>query len=178
MERVVLVDAKDNQIGLMDKLDAHKNGGTLHRAISVFLSRRRSGQVEVLVQRRSKEKPLWPLFWSNSVCTHPRDREGYLECAVRRLHEELGIDMNPKDLKVLYRLEYQAAYNQLLSEHELDTVMVGEYEGDVTPQASEVAALKWMPWDGLQSDIQRNPSSYTPWFRMIVANEKTQHFME
>ena len=70
MERVVLVDAKDNQIGLMDKLDAHKNGGTLHRAISVFLSRRRSGQVEVLVQRRSKEKPPWPLFWSTSACPH------------------------------------------------------------------------------------------------------------
>ena len=178
MEQVVLVDSKDNQIGLMDKLDAHKNGGTLHRAISVFLSRRRNGHVEVLVQQRSKEKPLWPLFWSNSVCTHPRDQEGYFECAVRRLHEEVGIDMNPADLKVLYRLEYQAPYNQLLSEYELDTVLVGEYEGDVEPQISEVAAVKWMPWDALQSDIRSNPSNYTPWFRMIVANEKIQHLME
>ena len=178
MEQVVLVDSKDNQIGLMDKLDAHKNGGTLHRAISVFLSRRRNGQVEVLVQQRSKEKPLWPLFWSNAVCTHPRDREGYFECAARRLHEELGIDMLPEDLKVLYRLEYQAAYNQLLNEHEVDTVLVGEYAGDVTPQASEVAAVKWMAWNVLQAEMRNNPSIYTPWFRMIVANEKTQHLME
>ena len=178
MEQVVLVDRKDRPIGLMDKLEAHKNGGRLHRAISVFLSRRKNGRVEVLVQQRSKEKPLWPLFWSNTVCTHPRDQEGYFECAVRRLHEELGIDMNPGDLKALYRLEYQAAYNQLLSEHELDTVLVGEYEGGVEPQISEAAAVKWMAWDTLQAEMQKNPSIYTPWFRAIVANEKTQHFME
>lgn len=168
MEQVVLVDPDDNKVGLMDKLEAHKHVGRLHRAISILLYRRKNGNAEVLIQRRSGEKPLWPLFWSNTVCTHPRDQEGYLDCASRRLQEELGILLPASQLRKLYRFEYQADFDEIFSEHELDTVIVGEYSGPVSPNFEEVADIKWVGWSELGGDVTRQPERYTPWFLMML----------
>jgi isopentenyl-diphosphate delta-isomerase len=67
--QVVLVDKNDKVVGYKDKLEAHKNPVPLHRAVSVLIFN--SGKDKVLIQKRSKNKPTWPLYWSNTVCTHP-----------------------------------------------------------------------------------------------------------
>ena len=178
-EQVVIVDREDNRLELMDKDKAHRGSGVLHRAVSVVLY---NSEGEVLIQKRSSQKDLWPSTWSNTVCTHPRDREQYIHAAMRRLREELGIDVQMKSLKVLYRFAYKAKYlsgdempgftNGGLAEHELDTVVVGKYEGDVTLNKKEVRDYKWIHWDDLKEDIERNPDDYTPWFKLMVDNGK------
>lgn len=178
-EKVVLVDGNDEQLGLMPVLEAHKHNGQLHRAVSVVLH---DGEGNVLIQRRSKKKMLWPKTWSNTICTHPREEEGYEEAAVRRLNEELGIEIKKKELKSLYRFQYKAKYisgDEIpgfsvdgLAEHELDTVIVGEFSGEVEPNSDEVSRVKWIAWDDLKEDIERHPDMYTPWFKLMVDNGK------
>jgi isopentenyl-diphosphate delta-isomerase len=165
LRQVVLVDSEDRKLGLAGIWEAHRGRGMLHRAISVLLY---DGRGKVLLQRRSKQKPLWPLYWSNTVCTHPGDGEGYLECAVRRLKEEMGVEVVKEGLYELYRFEYQATYNSELAEHELDTVVMGEYRGEVKPNPDEVASYKWVKWGELVEDIGENPKSYTPWFQLML----------
>lgn len=168
MEQVILVDKNDNQLGLMGKRVAHKGQGVLHRAVSVLLYRKKNGKTEVLLQQRAKEKPLWPLFWSNTVCTHPLDGELPLDCAVRRLKEEMGITVGSKILTFIAKISYQAAYNSELGEHELDHIFIGSWDGTIECNKKEVADYRWRNWEELKVDMQKKSSLYTPWFTMLV----------
>ena len=183
--RVVLVDSNDQEIGTEELLAAHQGEGKLHRAISVVLYRKTNeSRIEVLLQKRGRVKPLWPLYWSNTGCTHPYPDEDYLECAVRRLKEEMGIKIARSQLQVAYRFSYQVPFNDKLAEHELDTVIVGKIQNlklkiqndnskfkiNFNPDPSEVAEAKWMGWNELGREMETNGKEYTPWFRMIFQN--------
>ena len=170
---VVLVDKDDKKLGLMDKLEAHKGKGTLHRAVSVLLYRRKNGKTDVLLQQRSNDKPLWPMFWSNTVCTHPRDGEESINCCVRRLMEEMGIRVRRSDVTFLFKLLYQAKYNDTFSEYELDSVFVGEWTGQPKLNLQEGMAWKWMDWNDLQRDMVKNRRRYTPWFNKLISDKRT-----
>lgn len=170
VEHVVLVDSNDKKVGLMEKLAAHRGRGTLHRAVSVLLYRKKHDKIEVLLQQRSKNKPLWPLFWSNTVCTHPRDGEAPVDCAVRRLQEEMEISIRSSDIQFLFTLLYQARYNDDLSEHELDHVFVGAWDGDYQTNTDEANDATWMAWEVVKEDVQKNPQNYTPWFLKLTMN--------
>lgn len=168
MEHVVLVDKSDKKIGLMEKLAAHRDGGHLHRAVSVILYRKKNGNTQILLQQRGRAKPLWPFYWSNTVCTHPKDEEAPIACAVRRLKEEMGIVVPANQLKFMNSLLYRAKYNEELSEYEFDHVFIGEWDGAMRPNIEEVVAYEWKRRDDLASDMQKNPSRYTPWFKTLV----------
>lgn len=170
MDQVILVDKNDNQIGLMEKLAAHKGKGRLHRAVSVLLYRKKNGKTAVLLQQRGPAKPLWPFFWSNTVCTHPRDGESAIDCALRRLKEEMGITLESENLTFIFKLLYQAKYNDVLSEHELDHVFIGEWDGEVALNREEAAASQWKLWEELAADMKKNPSQYTPWFKKLITH--------
>lgn len=169
---VVLVDEKDKRFGVEEIFSAHKNPGKLHRAVSVVLWRDRNGKKEVLLQKRSEIKPLWPGYWANTCCTHPEDDESYLDCSVRRLKEEMGIRIVKSQLRELYRYKYQADYNSELSEHELDTVVVGNWDGEYEINRDEVAVANWVKWEWLIKDVEKNMHLYTPWVRMIVTDKR------
>ncbi len=159
-EPLILVDDDDNVTGYETKVNAHLGDGLLHRAFSIFLFTEND---EVLLQQRSGQKPLWPLYWSNSCCSHPRRGETYDEAVHRRLREELAVDV---DLKFLYRFQYQAAYGEAGSEHELCSVFVGKVPApvriDVNP--SEIAAWRWMPSTDVDRLIDTASEHVTPWF--------------
>ena len=87
-EKLIIVDEHDNVLGYKSKAEAHEGSGILHRAFSLFIF---NDKRELLIQQRSQKKPLWPLYWSNSVCSHPRKGEDYKSAVNRRLQEELGI---------------------------------------------------------------------------------------
>lgn len=169
---VVLVDDQDNKLGLADIWEAHKNPGMLHRAISVVLWRRNGKKIEILLQQRSKKKPLWPMFWSNTVCTHPYDGEGYLECGIRRLREELSIEREMHQLKTLFAMKYQADYTQELSEHELDTIIIGEFDGKWECNPDEAADAGWKEIEAISNEVLQTPEKYTPWFKLLMKNQE------
>ncbi|MGB5835240.1 MAG: isopentenyl-diphosphate Delta-isomerase [Thiohalocapsa sp.] len=161
-EPLILVDAEDNVTGYETKINAHVGRGMLHRAFSIFLF---TDDDRVLLQQRSGSKPLWPLYWSNSCCSHPRKGESYEKAVHRRLREELAVDA---DLVYLYRFEYQAEFGEIGAEHELCSVYVGKIPApvriDVNP--SEIAAWQWVPCGDVDRMLVEQPERVTPWFAM------------
>ena len=159
-EKVILVDENDQPIGLMGKMEAHEKA-LLHRAFSVFILNSKN---ELMLQRRALHKYHSPGLWTNTCCSHQRENETTLAAGVRRLQEEMGF-VTP--LKEKFSFIYKAAFDNGLTEHEFDHVLVGTYENSPLINEDEVCAWKWMPLQEVQNDIQDSPDSYTPWFKII-----------
>lgn len=159
-ETLVLVDDNDREVGHTNKASAHAGAGQRHRAFSIFLF---DGANRVYLHQRSTQKPLWPGFWTNACCSHPRRGETYQQATQRRLHEELGVQTQ---LHPLYQFEYQASYKDVGSEHELCWVYIGNYPSQ-TPIAThpeEIMADGWFACDQVDSWISSHPDVFTPWF--------------
>ena len=165
-EMVVLVDANDQDLGLMEKQEAHIKG-VLHRAFSVFVF---NDQGEMMLQQRAAGKYHSPLLWTNTTCSHPRKGETPIEAAHRRLMEEMGFDC--KLLKA-FDFTYKAEFENGLIEHEFDHVFIGKYNGEPQLNPEEAEGFRWISWTDLHMAIQKNPDEFTPWFK-IALNEVEQ----
>ncbi|WP_275316142.1 isopentenyl-diphosphate Delta-isomerase [Tenacibaculum bernardetii] len=159
-EQVILVDEQDNQIGLMEKIEAHEKA-LLHRAFSVFVF---NDKKELMLQQRAAEKYHSPLLWTNTCCSHQREGETNLEAGKRRLQEEMGFVC---ELKEVFSFIYKAPFDNGLTEHEFDHVMVGDFNGEPNINPEEVAFYKWMTLEAVKKDIESNPKIYTAWFKII-----------
>lgn len=159
-ENVILVDQNDNPIGLMPKLEAHEKA-LLHRAFSVFIF---NSNNELMLQQRALHKYHSPGLWTNTCCSHQREGESNLEAGKRRLNEEMGF-VTPLVEKTSFI--YKAPFDNGLTEHELDHIMVGTYNDEPEINKDEVADWKWMSLEAIKKDIKANPNSYTAWFKII-----------
>ena len=168
-ELVILVNPNDEQIGLMPKMEAHQKA-VLHRAFSVFILNDKN---ELMLQQRAAHKYHSPLLWTNTCCSHQRDGESNIQAGNRRMQEEMGFTT---ELKELFSFIYQAPFDNGLTEHELDHVMIGYYNDDPIINPEEVENWKWMDIDSVRDDIQQNPDIYTAWFKIIF--DKFYHFLE
>jgi isopentenyl-diphosphate delta-isomerase len=163
---VVLVDENDKKLGLMPKMEAHEKA-VLHRAFSVFIFNKNG---DLMLQQRAAHKYHSPLLWTNTCCSHQRDGEANLEAGKRRLFEEMGFNA---DLKEVFSFVYKAPFDNGLTEHELDHVMVGYFDNKPNINKDEVEAYKWMALEDVKTDIEKNPHIYTAWFK-IIFNESYQ----
>ncbi len=164
METVILVNTADQPVGRMEKFEAHQRG-LLHRAFSVFLFNERG---ETLLQQRAAGKYHSPLLWTNSCCSHQREGESNLEAATRRLNEELGIDPSQiSELKDSFHFIYRAEFDNGLTEHELDHVILGRFDGSVHLNTEEVEAVRWISMTDLTREMEAHPEQFTAWFQII-----------
>jgi len=159
-EFVVLVDQNDNEVGLMEKQQAHV-AGLLHRAFSVFIF---NSKGELMLQQRAATKYHSPTLWTNTCCSHPRQNETYQQAAHRRLVEEMGFDC---DLTFKFDFIYRANLDNGLTEHELDHVFIGTFDHEPKLNPEEVMAYRWVEMEDLKKDMQKNPQNYTAWFKII-----------
>jgi len=157
--QVVLVNEKDEPIGVMEKMEVHQKG-LLHRAFSVFIF---DSKGKMLLQQRAKEKYHGAQLWTNACCSHPFPNEHVKEAAQRRLQEELGFTT---ELREIFSFIYKAQVENNLIEHELDHVMAGEYEKEVQPNAREVAAVYYEGMDQIKKEIETEPGKFTTWFKI------------
>jgi len=157
---LILVDDQDEAIGFASKHDCHMGDGQLHRAFSVFLF---NSDGELLLQQRSEEKPLWPGYWSNSCCSHPRQSENMEEAVQRRVREELGLSC---ELSYLYKFKYHAPFGDAGSEREFCSVYAGHYQGEIVAHPEEIAAVRHLSPQALTAEITAEPEHFTPWFKM------------
>lgn len=168
-EKVILVSKNDDQLGLMGKMEAHEKG-VLHRAFSVFVFNNKG---ELLLQQRALEKYHSPGLWTNTCCSHQRDGESNIDAGKRRLQEEMGFSCA---LEEVFWFVYKASFENGLTEHELDHVMVGYYQEDPEINKEEVASFKWMSLEDIKADILNQPGLYTEWFK-IIFNEYYQRLV-
>ena len=156
-DTVVLVDSQDREIGTLDKDEAHAGSGSLHRAISAFLT---DDTGRILMQKRHPGKLVWGGFWSNSCCTHPFVGETPLDSAKRRVYEELGLSVV---LAFHFKLRYHALFSEDFAEHELVSVFTGTVNGEPTVDPHEIAEFRWVEPGQLDREFITKPNDYTPW---------------
>lgn len=168
-EQVILVNENDEPIGLMPKLEAHEKA-ILHRAFSVFILNDKN---EIMLQQRARHKYHSPLLWTNTCCSHQRNGETNIQAGNRRLYEEMGFRT---ELKELFHFIYKAPFDNGLTEHELDHVMIGYCNENPTINPEEVEDWKWMKIEAVKEDMISHSSLYTVWFKIIF--DEFYHFLE
>ncbi|MGB0881965.1 MAG: isopentenyl-diphosphate Delta-isomerase [Vicingaceae bacterium] len=174
-EEVVLVDSNDNELGTMEKMEAHKKG-VLHRAFSVFIF---NSKGEVLLQKRAKSKYHCGGLWSNTCCSHPRKNESLSAATTRRLNEEMGMKA---ELLHSFSFIYRAELDDNLIEHELDHVFIG-YSNDIPfYNTDEVEGYCYLSPEELLLGFEKHPNEYTPWlkicFQELINNINKNTFYE
>jgi isopentenyl-diphosphate delta-isomerase len=166
-DEVILVDSNDNELGTMEKMEAHRKG-LLHRAFSIFIF---NSKGEILLQKRNSKKYHSGGLWSNTCCSHPRPLEGLAMATSRRLKEEMGMKT---DLFSAFSFQYKAHLDQDLIEHELDHVFVGYSNELPNVNAEEVEGYCYMSPELLELGLEKHPSDYSAWLQ-ICFNELMNH---
>jgi len=168
LEPLILVDAHDRALGSLNKSSCHAGHGVLHRAFSLLIFNDRG---ELLLQQRAAGKRLWPLYWSNSCCSHPRLGEAMETATGRRLKEELGLAAH---LEFLFKFQYQAQFDATGSENELCSVFIGRCTAPITVNHEEIADLRWVSPPALNAELSlHGKERFTPWF--LVEWERVWH---
>ena len=168
MEKVILVDKNDRQVGLMEKQEAHIKG-LLHRAFSIFIFNTKN---ELLLQKRANQKYHSGGLWTNTCCSHPRDKESTIDAAYRRLNEEMGMTC---DLELKFNFIYKAKLDNNLYEHELDHVFFGFSDTIPKINKKEVCAFDYKTLEFLKKDIIISPNNYTEWFKICLNEVYNKH---
>lgn len=166
MDQVVLVDKEDNEIGTMDKMEAHLSG-SLHRAFSVLLF---DSSGKMFLQKRASSKYHSGGLWSNACCSHPKPGENINDAVTRRLKEELGIEV---ETTFSYKFVYRISFDNDLEEHEFDYVFMGTFDGTPDFNADEIEDWKFMDRQELMDDVDQNPNDYTHWFKLILQSKSS-----
>ena len=161
MVEVILVNENDEQIGKMEKMEAHRRG-VLHRAFSVFIFDK---QGRMLLQQRAMSKYHSGGLWTNACCSHPKPGEVTIDAARKRLKEEMGFET---EIKPLFTFTYNAEFENGLIEHEFDHVYIGNYEGDIIPNSQEVMAYRYASFEEIESELHRHPEEFTAWFQIAL----------
>jgi len=171
-EPLIVVDKQDRIIGYENKEKCHEGQGLLHRAFSILIF---NNKKQLLLQKRSASKLLWPLYWSNSVCSHPRAGESYEDAAMRRLREEIGLTT---PLHLIYKFQYQADFKNIGSENEMCCVYIGKTNGTVRANRNEIDDWKYIEIEMMTKHISAQPQNYTPWFLMEWDQIRTNHLSD
>jgi isopentenyl-diphosphate delta-isomerase len=145
----------------MEKLQAHEEG-RLHRAFSIFIFNSKN---ELLLQQRALSKYHSGGLWTNTCCSHPKPNETIKDAANRRLHEEMGMVC---DLQIKTNFIYKTPFDNGLTEHELDYVLVGITDQNPIINTKEVESFKWQSIFDIKADILNNPNNYTSWFKIAL----------
>jgi len=160
-KQLILVDENDKQIGVSEKIQAHKEG-KLHRCFSILIF---NSKGELLIQQRAKDKYHSALLWSNTCCSHPRPGKDITKEAKRRLDEEMGIKCD--NLKEIFTFTYYINFGDI-TENEFDHVFIGKFDGNPIPNKEEAADWKWINIQELKEDINKNPKNYACWLPIIL----------
>ena len=169
-EALILVDEADREVGHLSKTKCHDGQGVLHRAFSLLIF---NGEGELLIQQRAAAKRLWPLYWSNSCCSHPRRFESMETAIHRRLLEELGLRC---PLQFLFKFQYQAQFETEGSEAELCSVFIGRSHDAVRTDPNEIQAWRWIRPEALETEMSgQGAERFTPWFKLEWARIWRDH---
>lgn len=159
-QRLIVVDKDDRETGSCTREECHAGDGIQHRAFSIFIF---DSHGRLLMQKRSRRKKLWPLYWSNSCCSHPRVGESITKAAHRRLAEELGISTS---LTYLFKFSYQERFGNSGSENEMCSVFVGQTDQTVQADRLEIDAWRFVSPLELDTELNERPERFTPWFKL------------
>lgn len=124
-----------------------------HRTAHVWITRKKNGKIQILLQKRSRNKDSFPGLYDTSSAGHIPAGSEPLESAIRELREELGIIAEPEQMKHIGRFQnhYAKEFNgNVFRDNEVSFVYV--FEGtlrseDLHLQEEEVEEVRWFDFD-------------------------------
>ncbi len=153
-EILEIVDEDNNVIDKAPRLECYQKG-LLHRAVNVFVF---NSEGKVFLQKRSEKKFGFPLYWDLSCSEHVKPGEGFEAAAKRGLKEELGIDVQVKQILPIHRIDNRdESNNQKYLDSELMVTFKAVYNGEMKFDPKEVAEGKFF-------NMEELPQPLTPWF--------------
>jgi len=161
MERVILVDANNEQVGTMEKMEAHQKG-LLHRAFSIFIF---NSDGKMLLHERAHDKYHCGGMWTNAVCSHPRPGESQSHALRRKMKQEMGFFTQ---VEKAFDYTYRAELENGLVEYEYDEVFIGTYDGELSPNPDEVNDYRFVSIAEINEEIRLNEELFTPWFKLLI----------
>lgn len=165
--------AADGSLGpSVGRLMAHRPPGILHLAVSVALV---GPDGRWLLQRRAATKAAFPGQWANSCCTHPEPGEDPAAAAIRRVREELGLDVS--QLTPAGSFTYRAPDPRSgLVEHELDHVFVAVTDtSSAAPDPGEVGDLARLPLaEALELVMSVSGTPWAPEVLQLAARRRAE----
>jgi isopentenyl-diphosphate Delta-isomerase len=163
-ELLTQVDERNNVIGSIARGKAHNDEGIFYRTIYVLV---KNAKGEILLQKRSPTKDLYPDCWDLSVGGHVNFGKTYEETAARELGEELGLQVSEKDLitkgDVLMRLPKSGEFFRIF-EYNLKP------DQTISTSAEEINGIKWMTIDEIKRSMaEKTLAWYTRPEQVIAA---------
>jgi isopentenyl-diphosphate delta-isomerase len=156
---IILVNELDEQVGTMEKLEAHQKA-LLHRAFSIFIFNDRR---EMLLHKRAADKYHSPGLWTNACCSHPKPGQLTIDAAMIRLKEEMGFTTR---LEKAFDFIYKTSFENGLTEYEFDHVFIGHYSGSIIPDPAEVSDYSYSSMKTIRDEIGSRPGQFTEWFKI------------
>jgi isopentenyl-diphosphate delta-isomerase len=156
---VILVNEHDQEVGRCEKMLAHKEG-LLHRAFSIFLF---NAEGEMLLHRRALAKYHSGGLWTNACCSHPMPGIPIEYTLQEKLQQEMGLQC---PIEFVFSFLYKAALDNDLTEHELDHVFVGEFNGLPNPNPEEVEDWRFFSISEISDLMISQPEMFTEWFKI------------
>ena len=163
---VILLDDDGNHIGTAPRATVHSQHTPRHLAFSCHVL---DVGGRMLLTRRALTKVAWPGVWTNSCCGHPRVGESIIDAAVRRTHQELGLDLDPRRMRVvLPDFSYRATDAGGIVEDEFCQVVVArlslpEELVELNPDPEEVEEVTWVGWQDMYALARSMPALLSPW---------------
>ena len=150
MELLDIVDESGEPTGkTVERSEAHLNG-IRHRTSHVWLLRRKGGELELLLQKRSDDKDSFPGCYDISSAGHIPAGSDFIGSALRELREELGLELPSEKLNycgcksIFTRTEF---YGKPFRDNQFTRVYAVWYEpemGEFRPQPEEISGIRWM----------------------------------
>lgn len=149
-----VINEKDEIVGCAPRDTCHRKG-LLHRSIHVLILNSKS---ELLMQKRSMKKDLYPGWWIDAAAGHVESGETYEETAKREMKEEVGISVKIEELFKI-RKSWKGSGN---IDNELITVYLGKSDGPFRFNKDEVELLTfYKPKDVMKMVEKKNVTPAT-----------------
>lgn len=139
--------------------ECHKNG-YWHRAVYAFII---DNNGNVLLQKRSANKKLWPNMWDVTVGGHVDSGEFGRQALIRETKEELGIEISDEDIKYLVGSTSINEQGDIINKHYNECYLITKNinVSNVVIQKEEVSDVKYFSREELIKRIDNNYEGLT-----------------
>jgi len=170
-EIIEIYDEFNNFLNLKKKKsEAHKYG-YFHHSVHIWIY---NSKGEILLQKRSKDKLIYPDKFDISVAGHVGLDENPVVSAFREIKEEINLIVEQKDLKFYKIFHEKLEETNKFINNEFCYVYFLEYNGDVKDlkiQEEELQCIKFFNIPELEYELKNNPEMFVPhgkyWFEII-----------
>ena len=134
--------------------------GYWHRAVIIFII---NSNGKILLQKRSKNKKMWPDLWDISAGGHVLTKEFGYEAIIREAKEELDIDVKKEELTYVGSFISEDIKPNIINRHFNEFFIIEKDINldNITIQEEEVQDVKWFDEDEIIERINNNYDGIT-----------------